>query len=90
MAPVDSIPMVSIYLGWTPENKSNEYPAATFNDDGGRFLGLQNRAFVRLQDVTLSYTFREPWGAKSKYPKFESILYDEKLIYDNQMAGRRS
>ena len=54
-----------IYIPWwTPENKSNEYPSATFNGDGGRFLGLQNRAFVRLQDVTLSYTFREPWVQK--------------------------
>lgn len=51
-----------IYIPWwTPENQSNVYPSATFSGDGGRFLGLQNRAFVRLQDVTLSYTFREPW-----------------------------
>lgn len=50
---------------WTPENRSNEYPAITFAGDGGRFLGLQNRAFVRLQDVTLSYTFHQPWMEKS-------------------------
>ncbi|MCD7938304.1 MAG: TonB-dependent receptor [Tannerellaceae bacterium] len=50
-----------IYIPWwTPENKSNVYPAATFWGDG-RFQGLQNRGFVRLQDITLSYTFREPW-----------------------------
>lgn len=52
----------SIYIPWwTPENKSNKYPSAVFAGDGGRFKGLQNRGFVRLQDVTLSYTFREPW-----------------------------
>ena len=52
----------SIYVPWwTPENKSNKYPSATFSGDGGRFRGLQNRGFVRLQDVTLSYTFREKW-----------------------------
>lgn len=54
-----------IYIPWwTPENKSNVYPSATFSGDGGRYQGLQNRAFVRLQDVTLSYTFREPWVKK--------------------------
>ncbi|WP_195280571.1 TonB-dependent receptor [Parabacteroides johnsonii] len=48
---------------WTPENKSNEYPGIDFTDDG-RFLGLQNRGFVRLQDITLSYTFNQPWMKK--------------------------
>lgn len=52
----------SIYIPWwTPENKSNKYPSAVFSGDGGRFQGLQNRGFVRLQDITLSYTFKEPW-----------------------------
>lgn len=55
----------SIYIPWwTPENKSNTYPSATFAGDGGRFKGLQNRGFVRLQDVTLSYTFKAPWVKK--------------------------
>ena len=43
---------------WTPENPNNVYPAATFSTDG-RFKGLQDRTFVRLQDVTLSYTFKK-------------------------------
>ena len=41
---------------WTGERPSNKYPAANFSGDG-RFKGLQSRAFVRLQDITLSYTF---------------------------------
>ena len=49
---------------WTPENRSNVYPSAAFSGDG-RFLGLQNRTFVRLQDVTLSYAFRQPWVKKA-------------------------
>jgi len=53
-----------IYIPWwTPENKSNKYTSATFAGDG-RFLGLENRGFVRIQDITLSYTFREPWVKK--------------------------
>lgn len=41
---------------WTPENKSNVYPSAVFAGDG-RYLALQSRGFVRIQDVSLSYTF---------------------------------
>ncbi|HOS71289.1 MAG TPA: SusC/RagA family TonB-linked outer membrane protein [Bacteroidales bacterium] len=43
---------------WTPENKSNLYPSATFAGDG-RYLALQSRGFVRIQDVSLSYTFNK-------------------------------
>ncbi|MEI3055382.1 MAG: TonB-dependent receptor [Phocaeicola plebeius] len=49
---------------WTEENPSNKYPRATFTSDG-YFLGLQSRAYVRLQDVTLSYTFNQPWVKKA-------------------------
>lgn len=45
---------------WTADNPSNEYPSALFAGDG-RFLGLQNRGFVRIQDLTLSYKFDQPW-----------------------------
>lgn len=44
---------------WTAENPNNEYPAAWFSGDS-KFLGLQNRAYVRLQDITISYTFKQP------------------------------
>ncbi len=43
---------------WTPENQSNKYPAAWYLGDD-YFLGLQSRAYVRLQDLTLSYTFKQ-------------------------------
>lgn len=45
---------------WTPENKSNIYPSAYFTGDG-RYQALQSRGFVRLQDVSLAYTFNQPW-----------------------------
>lgn len=41
---------------WTSENPGNVYPSALFAGDG-RFMGLQSRGFVRIQDVTLAYTF---------------------------------
>jgi len=45
---------------WTTENPSNTYPSAYFSGDS-RFLGLQSRAFVRIQDITLSYSFNNAW-----------------------------
>jgi len=43
---------------WTPENKSNIYPSAIFAGDG-RYQALQSRGFLRIQDVSLSYTFNK-------------------------------
>jgi hypothetical protein len=50
---------------WTADNKSNVYPSAYFAGDG-RYLALQSRGFVRVQDVTLSYTFTQPWVKSAK------------------------
>jgi TonB-linked SusC/RagA family outer membrane protein len=49
---------------WTPENRNNIYPIATFGNDG-RFQGLQSRGFVRIQDIALSYSFRNAAWVKS-------------------------
>lgn len=48
---------------WTPENKSNKYPRINYTD--GRYTPLQSWGFVRLQDLSLSYTFRQPWVSKA-------------------------
>ncbi len=45
---------------WTPENKSNVYPSAYFAGDG-RYLALQSRGFVRIQDLSVSYTVDQSW-----------------------------
>jgi len=45
---------------WTPTNSSNVYPSAHFTGDG-RFLGLESRGFVRIQDVALSYRLNPEW-----------------------------
>ena len=41
---------------WTPENKSNIYPSPLVDDE--RLRALDNYGFVRLQDVNISYDFR--------------------------------
>lgn len=38
---------------WTPENRSEEYLRADYT--GTRYLGLESRGFVRIQELTLSY-----------------------------------
>lgn len=38
---------------WTPENKSTKYLRPDYI--GNRYLGLQSRGFVKVQDVNLSY-----------------------------------
>lgn len=50
---------------WTPENKSNVYPSAYFSGDG-RYQALQSRGFVRIQDISLSYTFNHAWVKAAK------------------------
>lgn len=48
---------------WTVENKSNEYPRINYSN--GNYRPVQSYAFVRLQDLSLSYTFRQPWLKKA-------------------------
>ncbi|MDR1097959.1 MAG: TonB-dependent receptor [Tannerella sp.] len=45
---------------YTPENRSNVYPSPYFVSDG-RYLALQSRGFVRIQDISLSYSLNQPW-----------------------------
>lgn len=42
---------------WTPENQSEIFLRPDFN--GNRYLGLQSRSFVRIQDVVFSYKLGE-------------------------------
>lgn len=46
---------------WTPENKSEKYLRADAYSN--RYLGLQSRGFVKIQDVNLSYNFPKGIGS---------------------------
>lgn len=63
---------------WTPENKSNVYPSAYFAGDG-RYLALQSRGFVRVQDVSLSYSFNQPWVKSAKINSLKLFLSAKNL-----------
>jgi TonB-linked SusC/RagA family outer membrane protein len=51
---------------WTVDNLTNTYPAAFFKGDGGKFLGLQSRSFVRVQNISLSYNINRDWLEQHK------------------------
>ncbi len=63
---------------WTPENKSNVYPSAYFAGDG-RYLALQSRGFVRVQDVSLSYTFNQPFVKNAQIKSLKVFLSAKNL-----------
>ncbi len=56
------------HIWWTAENRSNTYPGPLYNNN--TFLGLQSRAFVRIQDITLSYNFNK---AQLQYLKLDGL-----------------
>jgi len=43
---------------WTPENKSEKFLRPDYI--GGRYLGLESRGYIRIQDITLSYNLPAP------------------------------
>lgn len=64
---------------WTPENKSNKYPAATYTGDD-RFKGLQDRTYIRLSDLSLSYSFDMPWMHKASINKLQLFVSAKNLL----------
>ena len=71
---------------WTEDNPSNEFPAATFISDG-RFVGLQSRTFVRLQDLTLSYSFNQPWVKNAGINNLKLFLTGKNLLTLTKWVG---
>ena len=72
---------------WTPENKSNEYPSAYFAGDG-RYQALQSRGFVRIQDVSLSYTFKQAWVKSANIKSMRVFLTAQNLAtFTNWIGG---
>ena len=72
---------------WTPENKSTVYPSAYFAGDG-RYLALQSRGFVRVQDLSLSYTFNQPWVKEVKIDRLQIYLSAKNLAtFTNWFGG---
>jgi TonB-linked SusC/RagA family outer membrane protein len=71
---------------WTPENKSNVYPSAYFSGDS-RYQALQSRGFVRVQDVSLAYTFKQPWVKTANINSLKVFISAKNLATMTNWSG---
>lgn len=63
---------------WTPENRSNTYPRVNYYN--ANYTPVQGYGFVRLQDLSLSYTFRQPWVKKSGIAGLKAFVAGKNLV----------
>src|SRR5690606_1177437 len=76
-----------IYLPyWTPENRSNVYPAVTYNPDE-RYLGLQNRSYLKLQRVSIAYSLQKRMLDMMRINSFKVFLTAEELLTITNWTG---
>ena len=71
---------------WTPERPNDIYPAATFSTDG-RYQALQDRTFVRLQDITLSYTLKRSLLERLNMISLKFFLSGKNLLTLTRWVG---
>src|SRR5690606_12082470 len=72
---------------WEESNPNNEFPAPSFTGDS-YFLGLQSRTYLRLQDVTLSYSFNQPWLQNANIHSFKLFITGKNLLtFSNWQGG---
>ena len=71
---------------WTESNPSNVYPSASFTSDS-RFIGLQDRTFVRLQDITLTYNFPRKWLSRANIGALKVYLSGRNLVTLTNWVG---
>lgn len=65
---------------WTPENKSNEYTRPSV-DVNGSLYAIHNYGFVRLQDLSLSYTFKGPKMMKAGVQSLQLFVSGNNLFF---------
>ncbi len=73
---------------WTAENQSTTNLRPDFNDS--RYIGLQSRGFIRLQNVNLSYKFNPDFLKRINFGVSSLELYtsaDNPLIFTNWFGG---
>ena len=70
---------------WTAENKSDKYPRVNYTD--ARYTPLQNYTFVRLSDLSLSYTFTQPWVKKCRLENLRVFFAAKNLFTISSWKG---
>ena len=64
---------------WTPQNKSNTYPAAAY--DNNRFTALDAYGFVRLQEVQLSYNMNFDFLKRMGIKQLQAYVSGRNLFF---------
>lgn len=67
---------------WTPENPGGNFPRPNEANDpvNGNSLGIQDASYVRLQNVTLGYSFQEDFLSKSGLTKLRLYFTGSNLF----------
>jgi len=64
---------------WTPENKSNTYPAPAYSDS--KFTAMDAYGFVRLQDVQLSYNMNFDFLKRMGIKQLQAYISGRNLFF---------
>lgn len=72
---------------WTPENRSNVYPSVNFDQRDARYLALQSRGFIRIQDVSLSYDINPHWVKAARISSLKIFLSAKNLATITNWSG---
>lgn len=71
---------------WTPDRPSNEYPRINYNPTLPHVV-LEDRSFVRLQDISLSYTFNKALLDKMKMNALKLYVSAKNLYTSTKWTG---
>ena len=71
---------------WTVENRSNTRPALTYLNPRGHGF-YDNKDFIRIQDVSLSYDFSEKWISKWRIADLRAYVSAKNLYTFTDYVG---
>ncbi|WP_051209834.1 SusC/RagA family TonB-linked outer membrane protein [Gelidibacter mesophilus] len=83
------VPNASKWLNlpyWTPERQGNTYPRPDYSNTYG-YGFYQSHSFLRLQDVTLGYTFDKDWIEKSNIGNLKVYISGKNLLTISDWIG---
>ncbi len=71
---------------WTPNRPSNDYPRVDYNASFPHPI-LESRSFARLQDISLSYTFKNEFIKKSKIKNLRLYVSGKNILTITKWTG---
>ena len=72
---------------WTPDNPSNTVTRTNYNNSAYNYRFPKTREFVRLQDVSLSYTFTENFLKKANISSLKVFASGKNLLTKSKWEG---